>query len=76
MIPKIKTTNSVLREIELIVVSKQVSYIDAAIHYCETTGVEPDTVGEIIRSSSIFKQKIQVEAEDLNFLPKTVRLPV
>jgi len=76
LIPKIKTSNSILKEIELLVITKRISYIDAALHYCETHDVEPDIVGDIIRSSSVFKQKVQVEAEDLNFLPKTNRLPI
>jgi hypothetical protein len=76
MVPKIKTSNSILREIELLVATKRISYIDAALYYCETNNVEPDIVGDVIRSSSVFKQRVQVEAEDLNFLPKANRLPI
>lgn len=76
MIPKIRTSNTVLREIELIVSEKNISYIDAALYYCEKNNLEPDTIGDMIRSSPIFKNKVQIEAEKLNFLPKATRLPI
>lgn len=73
---KIKTSNTVLREIELIVSEKKISYIDAALYYCEKNSIEPDMIGDMIRASPIFKQKVQIEAEKLNFLPKVSRLPI
>lgn len=73
---KIKTSNTVLKEIETLVITKGVSYIDAALLYCEKNNIEPDMVGDIIKTSSVFKQRVQAEAEDLNFLPKSVRLPL
>jgi hypothetical protein len=73
---KIKTSNTVLREIESIAYDKRISYIDAALYYCEKNNLEPDMVGDIIRASPIFKQKVQIEAEKLNFLPKVARLPI
>lgn len=76
MIPKIRTSNTVLREIELIVSEKKITYIDAALYYCEQNNLEPDMIGDMIRASPIFKQKVQIEAEKLNFLPKAVRLPI
>lgn len=76
MQPKIRTTDVILREIESIVAEKHIGYIDAVILYCEENNLEPDAVGEIIKSSALIRLKIQVEAEDLNFLPKPNRLPI
>jgi hypothetical protein len=76
MVPKIRTSNTVLREIELIVSEKSISYIDAALYYCEKNNLEPDMIGDMIRASPIFKNKVQIEAEKLNFLPKATRLPI
>lgn len=76
MVPKIRTSNTVLRELELIVSEKNISYIDAALYYCEKNNLEPDMIGDMIRSSPIFKSKVQIEAEKLNFLPKAARLPI
>lgn len=73
---KLKTSNNILREIETIVSCKGISYIDAALYYCEQNNLEPDMIGDIIRASPVFKQKVQIEAERLNFLPKVTRLPV
>ena len=73
---KIKTPNNILVEIESLVSQKGLSYIDAMLHYCDKNQIEPDVLGEMVRGSHIFKQKVQTEAEDLNFLPKTQRLPI
>lgn len=66
----IRTSNTILKDIENLASGKQIKYMDAVIHYCETSGLEVDVVGEIIRTSTFFKQKIQIEAEQLNFLSK------
>ena len=73
---KIKTPNNILVEIETLVSQKGLTYIDAMLHYCDKNQIEPDVLGEMVRSSHLFKQKVQLEAEDLNFLPKTNRLPI
>lgn len=63
-------------EIEKIVVEKDVSYMDAIILYCDKTGFEVELAAKLISSS--LKSKIKMEAEDLNYLPKsnTGKLPV
>ena len=50
------------------------SYMDAVLYYCELNNMEPETAGGLI--SGKLKQKIREEAENLNFLPKTARLPL
>ncbi len=72
----IKTANNILQEIDNLVNIKNISYMDACLHYCERNNIEPDFIGELIKSSSLFKSRLQSEAEDLNFLPKSIRLPI
>lgn len=62
--------------IETIVAKKSVPYMDAVLMYCEETGLELELAAKLVSGS--LKSKIQIEAEDLNFLPKsnTVKLPV
>ena len=61
--------------IEVLVEKKKIPYMDAIVMYCENTGLEVETAAKLI--SSALKAKIQIEAEDLNFLPKsnTTKLP-
>ena len=51
-------------------------YMDAIIQYCSDTGLEIEIAAKLI--SGALKSKIKVEAEDLNFLPKsnTTKLPL
>jgi len=55
--------------IEEIVYMKDISYMDAIIEYCEQNEVEIEVAASLI--SNNLKSKIQLEAEDLNFLPKS-----
>jgi Phage late-transcription coactivator len=63
-------------EIEKIAVEKNVSYMDAIVLYCEQTGFEIELAAKLI--SNALKAKIRLEAEKLNFLPKsnTGKLPL
>jgi hypothetical protein len=55
---------------------KNIDYMEAVILFCEEHGVEVETAGKLIKSCAKLKAKIQLEAETLNFLPKSARLPV
>jgi len=61
--------------IETIVSEKNIPYMDAVIIYCEETGLEVELAAKLV--SGALKSKIQIEAEELNFLPKsnTTKLP-
>jgi hypothetical protein len=50
-------------------------YMDAILMHCENTGLEVETAAKLV--STALKAKIQIEAEELNFLPKsnTTKLP-
>jgi hypothetical protein len=48
--------------------------MDSILHYCEETGLEIDVASTLI--SSALKSKIREEAQELNLLKKTARLPV
>jgi len=48
--------------------------MDSIIQYCEDTGLEVDVASTLI--SSALKSKIREEAQELNLLKKTARLPV
>lgn len=51
-----------------------VTRMDAIIHHCEQTGLEIDVASTLI--SSALKSKIREEAQELNLLKKTAKLPL
>ena len=62
--------------IEEIVYMKDVSYMDAVLLYCEENNVEIEVAASLINDN--IKYQIQLEAEELHFLPKsnTTKLPI
>ena len=60
--------------IEEMVQEKNLTYMDACLEYCKEKNVEPESLGRLVNKS--LKQKIQVEAENLNFLPRSSSLQV
>lgn len=53
-----------------------IEYIDAIIHYCEKNNLEIETVAKIIKKNPVLKSKLQDEAEELNIIEKTSKLPL
>ena len=54
--------------------TKRLTHMEAIIYYCEQNLMEPEQVTKWIDRS--LKEKLQADAEALNYLPKTSRLPV
>ena len=54
--------------------TKHLTHMEAIVYYCEQNLIEPESVTKWIDRS--LKEKIQADAEALNYLPKTARLPV
>ena len=61
-------------EIESLVQKDKLSYMDAILTFCETRNIEPDTIAKLI--SKPLREKLEVEATNLNFLPRTGKLPI
>ena len=64
------------KEIEDLVYNKDMEYIDAVLYFCELKGLDVEMAASLIRNNSKLKASIQLEAEKLNYLPKTTQLPV
>ena len=60
--------------VERTVIEKRLSYMDAIVWWCEENEFDIQDVNKLI--SPLIKEKIKVEAENLNFLPKSSRLPI
>ena len=60
--------------IDELVRTKHLTHMEAIIYYCEQNLMEPEQVTKWIDRS--LKEKLESDAEALNYLPKTSRLPV
>lgn len=60
--------------VEELSTQKNMSYIDAVLHICEQNAIEIEDSKKYISIS--LKQKIEVEAMNLNFLEKNDSLPI
>jgi len=60
--------------IEGIVKEKELSYMDAVLHYAQVLELEPEAMAKMLNQS--IKDKIEVEAQSLNMLKKTAKLPI
>ena len=53
---------------------RDMSYMDAVVWYCQENDIEIESVGKFIFKT--LKEKIELEARDLNYLPKVGKLPI
>ena len=60
--------------IESIVQDKELSYMDAVLYHAQTLELEPEAMAKMLNQS--IKDKIEVEAQSLNMLKKTAKLPL
>jgi hypothetical protein len=69
-----ETQNDFCREVEKYVEQWKVSYLDAVVNICESKDIPVESIAKILSKPII--EKIQQEGQDLNFLPKTSKLPI
>ena len=62
-----KLVESTVREL-------QISHMDAILHLCEKYGIEPEDCRKYV--SNVIKEKLEAEAQNLNYFPKGNELPV
>ena len=61
-------------EINGIVDTTKMSYLDAIMYHADENGLESETVAGLINVKT--KNKLREEAETLHFMPKTSKLPI
>ena len=69
-----QTSAEFFTKIQAIVQETRLSYMDAILHYCDMNNMEPETVAQLVNTK--LKAQIREAAEDLNFFPKTAKLPI
>jgi hypothetical protein len=55
-------------------IDKRIGLMDAICHHCKETGLEIEVAATLL--SSALKAEIKEEAQDLNLLKKTSKLPI
>jgi len=76
MISAMTAANTFNEEIEKLRRAKNLEYIDAVIYWCEKNNLEIEFAAALIKKDPVFRAKIQVEGENLNFLKRGARLPI
>ena len=74
MVEQKVTTKRFALIVDELVRTKKLTHMEAILYYCEQNMLEPESVTKWI--DKCLKEKIQVEAEALNYLPKTSQLPL
>lgn len=72
----IELRDDMIEQIEKLHKDHGLSYFDATLAYCHKTGLDEELVGQIISQNPSLKEKIAIDAENLNFLEKQDRLPI
>lgn len=72
----VRSPSQFLQEIDKLVDEKNMEYIEAVIYFCEQNDIEIETAAALIKGSAKMKAKVQAEAEHLNYLPKSGKLPL
>ena len=60
--------------LKTILKNKEDGYIEAVLQACDELGIDPSTMNRYL--SAPIKEKIRIEGENNNILPRTVSLPL
>ena len=71
---KLMTPKKFSLAVEQVVQECGCSHMEAVLDYCEKNSIEPDTIKPLITKS--LKEKVEVDARNLNYLPKVATLPI
>lgn len=69
-----QTSSEFYIKIQNLVNDTKLSYMDAILYYCEQNAMEPESIAQLVNGK--LKAQIREEAEELNFFPKTAKLPL
>ena len=60
--------------VEAVVRQDRLSHMEAILHLCEKYGIEPEDCKKYI--SNVIKDKLEAEAMNLHYMPKSAELPI
>lgn len=71
---KFRSPNEFSLHIEERVFREKIGYMDAIIQYCTEVDIDVESISKLINQS--LKDKVQIEAEDQNYLKPRGKLPL
>jgi hypothetical protein len=69
-----KSTNEFSMYIEQTVRDKSISHMEAILEYCRENFIEPEDISKLVSKS--LRDKLEVNFQDENYLPKKAKLDV
>jgi hypothetical protein len=64
------------KEVDRLTKNNAGDIIDAICHWCEENNVDVETAAALIKKDPVLRAKIQNEAEELNIIPSSAKLPI
>lgn len=68
MLKDILTKQKLIEMVETLVISENMTYMEAILHICEEREIDPLDIGKLV--SPHLKEKIEVEAMNKNMIPQ------
>lgn len=75
-IKSITTLSEFTEDIQRMVMNNGLNYVEAIIAWCESKEVDVEQVIPLVKKSQVLKAKLEVDAEMLNLLEKSAKLPI
>lgn len=70
------TPEEIFSRIEEIAVRANINYIDATIHFCSVSGLEIESVAELIKRNPKLRSKVKNLASSMRLLKGGRKLPI
>lgn len=70
---KVKNFSS---EIYTMIKEHDMDFIDAVVHWCDLNKVDVEFAASLVKTDPNILHEIQLDAEALNYLKRTARLPI
>jgi hypothetical protein len=64
------------KEIERLTKGGKTDIIDAVCHWCQENNIDIETAASLIKKDAVLRAKIQIEAENLNIIKSSAKLPI
>ena len=75
-IKNIVTASEFAMQIEQIVSKSGMGYMDAIVSWCEKNNIEIEQAVTYVKKNQVIKAKLEMEAEQLNLIEKSAKLPI
>jgi len=63
-------------DIYTMIKERDMDFIDAVVHWCDINKIEIELAASLVKTDPNILHEIQLDAESLNYLKKTARLPL